>query len=200
MNRVWALTRRWLRNQYWKLYSLPLWALLMKYCDLLTKRSNQVDANQYDYLFLSSRPSRNLFVDRRIWNRAASRLPEGYTIPDRKSLDVLLPMTGDYYADLFSNSKPLFGVYVDGHVWKKVKEKLPKPYVIPDPASDQILRPMSAEYYNKLFDKPASAPGMIVDGKVWERIIDRLPPGFRLPDPATIDVLIKKTERRGTEE
>ena len=200
MKWVWVLTIRWIRKQYWKLYSMPLWPLLMKYYDLLTKQSHEVDGSKYDFLFLSSRSSRNIFVDRRIWDRTVKRLPEGYTIPDRKSLEVLLPMTGDYYANLFSSSKPLFGVYVDGNIWKKVKDKLPKPYVIPDPASDQVLSPMTADYYNELFDKPGSAPGIIVDSKVWGRIIDSLPPGFRLPDSATIDVLNKKIKRRGAGE
>lgn len=191
MNRLVILIRHWIGNRYCKLRSMSIWGRIYYFyaSHFGRKWSYQVDANSYNFLFLSPRPSFELFVDSRVWNRASERLPERYTIPDRVSLEVLFPMTGQCYDSLFSNPLPMWGIYVNGSVWMRIKEALPEQYVIPDPASIRVLQPMTADYYNSLFTKPVSHPGIVVDGKVWGRIAGALPQDFRFPDSGTVETL-----------
>jgi hypothetical protein len=172
---------------------------LRRLIDLYVKKqpSYDVDGNLFNFLFLSTAPSLVL-ADSRVWNRTAKRLPEGYNIPDRDSLQVLLQMSGDYYGQLFSNNKPMYGVYVDSSIWKSIKNALPDQYVIPDPSSIRILEPMRGDYFNYLFTSPPSAPGIVVYGNVWKKISIALPADFRLPDFTTIDILNKNKWGAGT--
>lgn len=149
MKRFIALIRRSIRNLYWIVYSMPLWDQLRRLIDLYFKKqqSYYVDGNLFNFLFLSPKPSLVL-TNSKVWNRIAKRLPEGYAIPDRDALQVLLQMTGDYYGELISNNKPMYGVYVDSSIWKSVKNMLPEQYVIPDPSLIWILEPMRGDYYN----------------------------------------------------
>jgi hypothetical protein len=188
-----ALIRRWMRNWYWNLRTMPIWDRLWQFYEsrFRKEQSYAVDGNLYNFLFLSPPPSLDIFADSRVWNRATEGLPKGYTIPDRASLDVLLPMTGDYYGALFSNPLPMRGVYVEGSVWKRILAAKHEQYAIPDPASIQVLKPMTADYYNHLFTTSVSSPGIVVDGKKWGQIAAALPQGFRLPDSITVDALNK---------
>ncbi|SEC70354.1 hypothetical protein [Paenibacillus sp. GP183] len=190
MKRFTALIRRSIRNRYWIIYSMPLWDQLRRLIDLYFKKqqSYDVDGNLFNFLFLSPIPILVL-ADSRVWNRTAERMPEGYAIPDRDTLQVLLEMSGDYYGELFSNHKPMYGVYVDSSIWKSLKNALPEQYVIPDPSSIRILEPMRGDFYNFLFTSSPSLPGIVVDGKVWRQISTALPADFRLPDFTTVDIL-----------
>lgn len=193
MQRFYVLIRRWVRDWYQAFRLMPTWGYMQLLYDSYFKKnkSYDVDGNLYNFLFLSPPPSLDILVDRRVWDRAAERLPEGYCIPDKGMLDVLLPMAGDYYGTLFSNSLPMWGVYVDGSVWKRTKANLPEQYIIPDPSSIRILQPMTAADYDSLFTARVNTPGIVLDGKAWGQIADVLPQGYRLPDPVTLDVLNK---------
>jgi hypothetical protein len=199
MRRLPALMRSKIRDGYWGIYSMPIWDRLRQLYDSHFKKTHSydVDANFYNFLFLSPPPSLDIFADSRVWDRAAVRLPDGYTIPDQASLDVLLPMNGDYYGSLFSNPLPMYGIYVDGSVWKNIKTAVPEPYVIPDLASIRILEPMTAEYYNSFFTVPVRTYGIVIDGKVWGKIAAALPQDFRLPDSAIVDALKKNRQEVG---
>ncbi len=198
MKRLQASFRRWMRDLYWKLASLPVWARLRQlYDSKFGKPSNRVSGKAYSHLFLSPAPGPDVTVDGKIWSRAAGRLPEGYTVPDRASLQVLLPMEGDHYGALFSNRLPARGSYVDGSVWERARSGLPAQYIIPDPASVRALKPMAAEGYDALFASPVPARRIVVHGQVWERIAAAVPQGYRLPDAAIVDVLDKHKREAG---
>jgi hypothetical protein len=190
-----ALIKPWLRNQYWKIYSLPIWDILSQIYEerFMKKQSYEVDGNEYNHLFISPRTSYNLFIDSRIWNQILGRLPEGYTLPGRASLQVLQPMTADYYGSLFPNPLPMYGIFVDGSVWQRIKASVPEEYAVPDLNTTEILKTMTADHYNTLFAAPVSTLGIVVDGQIWKRITSSVTPGYRIPDSLTIDTLNKVT-------
>jgi ribulose bisphosphate carboxylase small subunit len=142
-----------------------------------------VTSEKYRSLFESITTNEEFLVSEQVWDQIQSTLPQGYIIPNPKSMVQLNSMSSDSYNNLFSKPTSTPHIFVNTAIWNRITHSLPQSYILPNPIFEVLTKPMSGKYYDNLFSKAGgSENNVFVDNKVWEPIKNNLPEGYSLPN------------------